>query len=520
MPAKERTTPEQKAFLESFGDSYIESQKAQSLSTFWPDMFKGYFEKWPVVLPVGQEDNALREAILKEQAALKTWFRYHYKRKNKTTGVKPFVPIKNGRCTQFIHYYCAKNYKDKIQPLVLAAGKGLKLKRGEFLGKLRQISTKCYEAETPEMKTQLLKEYEAYKEAKRVSHLATLEEETSPARFAEGIQEIAYHFMQWCEQMSLRTGWLFTLLAGGPDPINGGRIGTTAVHHGRNSAGKPFSKSMVDFQGQVIAPFTSFLHTVYSQEDCEARALNQPCGSTLSNDVPSSSSQAPRSSAPVFPAGADATGSTNVQDTAQPLPIPQSVPRTTNPNPVNGANDDDNDPSLPIDTLVSSFDFSWTDEGEQSLTQQLHDALAFANNPLPDDLFTFDTPTPVPGTPSLGSTSALPNNLTAEVPITPDVPNLLPGLSPMGLTPASPPRETPSTVLGNDAILPPNETETQTQPGDPSNEPVRQLDDTTAAVPKKGSRKRVTEVNPDLIVRGKRSRKANVRKEVETLTRG
>jgi len=64
--------------------------------------------------------------------------------------------------------------------------------------------------------------------------------------------------------MALRTGWSFTVLAGGPEPSKSdGQIRTLAIHSGTDRFGQIFSKANEKFVEQCVNPFTAFLQNVY-----------------------------------------------------------------------------------------------------------------------------------------------------------------------------------------------------------------------------------------------------------------
>ena len=87
-------------------------------------------------------------------------------------------------------------------------------------------------------------------------------------------------FNAFATELAARTGWSFTLFAGGPDPINGGRINTISyvsilflihaidtlfrVDFGENLAGLEYAKATPNFR-DIASTFASFLHNVYSK---------------------------------------------------------------------------------------------------------------------------------------------------------------------------------------------------------------------------------------------------------------
>jgi hypothetical protein len=67
----------------------------------------------------------------------------------------------------------------------------------------------------------------------------------------------------FCEAMSVRTGWSFSVLTGGPDPAANGTIRTIGIHVGQNTYGHSFGRAMPDFLETYMKPYSTFLHGVY-----------------------------------------------------------------------------------------------------------------------------------------------------------------------------------------------------------------------------------------------------------------
>lgn len=66
-------------------------------------------------------------------------------------------------------------------------------------------------------------------------------------------------------ELSTRTGWSFLILAGGPEPSNGGKIRTVSMYEGRRSLGHTFAKSHPTFEDDYVKPFTNFLKQAYRE---------------------------------------------------------------------------------------------------------------------------------------------------------------------------------------------------------------------------------------------------------------
>lgn len=69
---------------------------------------------------------------------------------------------------------------------------------------------------------------------------------------------------QFLAGLAQRTGWSYTVLGGGPEPANGGKIRTIAVHEGQDKFGQIFSVAYPDFYEKVLTPFNHFMFNIYS----------------------------------------------------------------------------------------------------------------------------------------------------------------------------------------------------------------------------------------------------------------
>lgn len=85
----------------------------------------------------------------------------------------------------------------------------------------------------------------------------------SPTRCLDELYEILPTTLS---ELSKKTGWAFTLLAGGPCPEKKGEIVTRSFHSQVNYQGYSFRKAHPNFAEAYVEPFTAFLHQVYSKQ--------------------------------------------------------------------------------------------------------------------------------------------------------------------------------------------------------------------------------------------------------------
>ncbi|KDQ23115.1 hypothetical protein PLEOSDRAFT_1086540 [Pleurotus ostreatus PC15] len=207
MPPPSKVTVEQKAYLTGLLDQFLEAQKRGRLDKFWPMLSKGWFEQWPAHEDTEIADEDERKRELGERLS------------------KRQVPVKIPRRPQLVQLYIKKYYKSKIRPLIYAqVPAGGKLTRTEFLAALHDIAPKALEKESDEVKREITDLYEAMHHGKEGT-----EDEATPAMYAAAITELPRQFAAIGQELARRTGWSFTLLAGGPDPINGGRLNSIGI---------------------------------------------------------------------------------------------------------------------------------------------------------------------------------------------------------------------------------------------------------------------------------------------------
>lgn len=54
------------------------------------------------------------------------------------------------------------------------------------------------------------------------------------------------------------TGWAFSILLGGPDPANGGKLDVSSLHIGTTTLGNRFNQACPKFKERVMVPYFEF----------------------------------------------------------------------------------------------------------------------------------------------------------------------------------------------------------------------------------------------------------------------
>ncbi|KAK7018813.1 SERTA domain-containing protein 3 [Paramarasmius palmivorus] len=113
---------------------------------------------------------------------------------------------------------------------------------------------------------------------------------TDPESRQKSIERISPFVTPILQGMAEATGWNFTLVAGGPEPADGGRLNMTAIHIGTTVGAVPltFGAAFRPQIKQLFNPlFAKFLNQSFSVAECQRRALksrSMPCLSDLLDD--------------------------------------------------------------------------------------------------------------------------------------------------------------------------------------------------------------------------------------------
>ncbi|KAF9488525.1 hypothetical protein BDN71DRAFT_1512953 [Pleurotus eryngii] len=301
MAPREKTTAEQKVHLLARLDDYIESRKHNALTKFWASLFQSWFALWPETEDMSIENAERRkaahgQAIDQKQEYLKTWYRNRTGPARARTRAPPgqvvVAPaVKPTRCLQPVEVYFKKYYATRVAPFLNTKG----MSKGQRLKTIRAVTDAKFGLETPEIKEEVRVAYEAQKKEKEQQRKAGhTQDDPTPESYAAGIKMISAHFNAFTAGTE-SSGWSFVLLAGGPDPQNGGRIRTAGFHYGTNKHGHNVREHVPEFAAQFVPLFGQYLSTCYTPEECASRGL-MPDGDTLRRSTsPQSLASPPRS---------------------------------------------------------------------------------------------------------------------------------------------------------------------------------------------------------------------------------
>ncbi|KAF6755228.1 hypothetical protein DFP72DRAFT_847790 [Ephemerocybe angulata] len=133
-----------------------------------------------------------------------------------------------------------------------------------------RVACKAYGEESEEVKEEVSKE----KNEKRDKRRAAIMVSVLYSHERSAIESLPDAMGAFLDEMGPRTGWTFTILAGGPDLGDPeGNIATFAYHYGKNKDGRTFSKAHPSMVGMVLKEYSAFCHEVTPFEDRIFRSL-------------------------------------------------------------------------------------------------------------------------------------------------------------------------------------------------------------------------------------------------------
>ncbi|KAF8065990.1 hypothetical protein FPV67DRAFT_1450220 [Lyophyllum atratum] len=181
-----------------------------------------------------------------------------------------FDKPKPTRAPQAIKVYSKGHYKEKVKDSVKAemADKGIIPKLQ--LPVIRCQLAEAFAAESAEVQQAVLAEVQT---AKATMKLPQVEPTYTPQSYAVAIDCVPEAARKFIDVMSLQTGWVWSVLGGGPDPVNHGRIRTVGYHYGKSHIGHSFKEAHGTYNDTIQEPYGTFVQSLYSENVCNAGAL-------------------------------------------------------------------------------------------------------------------------------------------------------------------------------------------------------------------------------------------------------
>ncbi|KAG6806654.1 hypothetical protein H0H93_002645, partial [Arthromyces matolae] len=134
--------------------------------------------------------------------------------------------------------------------------------------------------------------------------------------------------VKFCKAVNRRTGFNVSVVCGGPDPANGGKVQTLAIHEGTNQLGHNFAQAHVGYQDAWLRPYVAFAKSCFVPSADPAR---KPAHSVDASSIASAREPSIKSVTPVLdvpplalepPTVSDSTVSTSSIQVATPSVTP------------------------------------------------------------------------------------------------------------------------------------------------------------------------------------------------------
>ncbi|KAK0488215.1 hypothetical protein EDD18DRAFT_1359904 [Armillaria luteobubalina] len=187
-----------------------------------------------------------------------------------------------------VQIYSQRYYKIWVQAAIKKAIRQslLPLSHGQKLTIINKLTHETFQSESDEVKAEIFDTLEQLHEEQAE---AAQRGERNAEDYLDAIDAAPAALNRFLHDLALQMGWWFTVIAGGPDPADGGNIRTGSFHVGVNAHQRNFedeyshhsanpkdsSIRCMTFEEGVIAPYGRFLKTLFSPEVRAQRACNQ-----------------------------------------------------------------------------------------------------------------------------------------------------------------------------------------------------------------------------------------------------
>ncbi|OCH90155.1 hypothetical protein OBBRIDRAFT_835217 [Obba rivulosa] len=302
-------TKEQKRWLVANIPRFREFQEKKVVSKFWSGMYRIWFAKYPEwkVLFGGdykpdltpEEDARYGVAIQNRKKKLYNWFNnYQADQGHKAMQTRALSAWLMNMCMrphgqhrlQLTEYYSQQYYDTKVRLLVQAEIEQ-HITQGEKVNTIsivKRLTREMFDNEPNKVKDEIRVLWDAEHMALANTIDETEDEELpTPESYRRSLDDMPAVLRQLLEELVRRTGWCYTIIAGGPDPGDGGAIRSISMHVGEpGEAGDEYGDTNPSFKDDTIKPFLSFLKDVYPKKVRETWALGYkpPDGPAMRKD--------------------------------------------------------------------------------------------------------------------------------------------------------------------------------------------------------------------------------------------
>ncbi|KAG0692188.1 hypothetical protein DFH29DRAFT_882908 [Suillus ampliporus] len=175
-----------------------------------------------------------------------------------------FLVCEGLRDLKEVEVYSKLHYESKVKPLVADALKNNPIQPTQRLSTVQQHTTDCFADELEDVKKEIQEETACLNAARRLGDVAGQNSRMKKEVY-HAIQELPIILGQIFEDLSILTsGWHYTLVMGGADPLCEGNIMMlSSYHHGKTADGLSFKASTLNFHEQYLSPFERHLGHIH-----------------------------------------------------------------------------------------------------------------------------------------------------------------------------------------------------------------------------------------------------------------
>ncbi|KAF8157394.1 hypothetical protein BJ912DRAFT_1070409 [Pholiota molesta] len=297
MTRQHWTTKSQRQWLL---DKFPEFVKARESGTtakkFFPKVFTEWRDAFPIDAPTPKElaeavnmSDAVKKKRAEKYKQIKAWF-HNTNRGIVTAGIdtsRGILKIKRkSKRPQEWQIYQRLTYKDHWKPIIDKEWQKFRDEWEEKNGSESKPPHSRFAFMNVFLKTKYAEETDEMKE--RVQELRDqpgsgeeddAEDDNSANKrnknFQQAIHKLPRTMLAMAESLAKQTGWSISILAGGPEPHQGGEIKAFMIHSGTTPEGDDFSQFLGEdeYNEHIAAPFDDFLHAAFPEDVCDSRAL-------------------------------------------------------------------------------------------------------------------------------------------------------------------------------------------------------------------------------------------------------
>ncbi|KAG1878129.1 hypothetical protein DFJ58DRAFT_720873 [Suillus subalutaceus] len=281
MAGTEWVTAKQKAFLQGLYSDFLKAQLQATLTAFWTEVYRTWFEKWPeisIMYPGLPDQESLTEeqnkllgiAVNKRRQQIRTWFNYQSQRGgrasvnamtksiqkmlgNKVKGTRVHTPAEI--FTKSSH---GANIRNQLRNSIDSSSV---MSKGEKLNTVRKLAQEAYTSAGPEVQASCIAAVQAECDAKagEVIKQKRAPDERTNSELAKALEECTgpiAHFLQAIHDL---TGFHWSIMGAGPDPRYNGDINAISYHTGANKQGQNWMQATPNFNERHLKLFTTFV---------------------------------------------------------------------------------------------------------------------------------------------------------------------------------------------------------------------------------------------------------------------